>query len=570
MKTPGNNEKIESNKQFPKEYSLILNFPEKKKSFSLGVPSNWTFYRLKKFIFSEFIEEIRSPKPFLLYQANPLNNTYNDKLLSSIFKENKINFLLVLVKKVKKNKEENEDNKEKKELEKEKDPSSFYFKTKSEILASDEFSFLEEGVYKAYSKVIQSKKIKESESPLQTFPLMHYAVSQRIEAINKKDPLLSLSSFEPGRLEYYPLREYFNFNLILRLLLTFIIFNLSNHLYKFIFLLFLIGYYWYSMYILVDAFYEKKKEEIKLSEDELKEIKSVFSSVEIEKKIDLLINQKDKQINIELANQNEDDQKEENENDPNDNNEQNNIDLGANPNRFVGGQNLRFFLNQKGNNIRNQVFVNEMMGIEHLLEKKDKEKQQNEENINNVNDEQQIIRVLKIIGKCLYLLFITLIPNWTDEFERENPFPNERNAQNNNNNDDNNENNNNNSNNEMSENNNNQNIETNNIIQNENINININNANINNELENLIEHHDNDNDEKHNTEDMKNNTSSKDVNLSEDLVKEPRHKIFNKKSHFDSASKKESEFVFSDHENIDNLSNEDEPNIIDESKEAKS
>lgn len=559
MKTSGNNQQVESSKQFPEEYSLILNFPEKKKSFSLKVPSNWTVYRLKKFVFSEFIEEIRSPKPILLFQANPLYNTYNDKLLSSIFKENVVNFLLVLVKKEKK---ENEVNRDKKESEKERDLSSFYFKTKGEILASDEFSYVEEGVFKAYSKVIQSKNKNKNETPLQKFPLMHYAVNQRIEAINKKDALLSLSSFEPGRLEYYPLREYFNFNLILRLLLTFIIFNLSNHLYKFIFLLFLIGYYWYSMYILVDAFYEKKKEEIRLSEDELKEIKSVFSSVEIEKKIDLLINQKDKQINIELTNQNEENQNDEKENDPK------NIDLGANPNRFVGGQNLRMFLNQKGNNIRNQVFANEMKGIEHLLEKKDKE-QQSENNINNVNNEQQLIRIFRIIGKCLYLLFITLIPNWTDEFERENPFPNERNAQNNNNNDDNNENNNNN-NNEMNEINNNQNIENNNIIhnENENSNININNANINNEIENLIEHHDNE--DKNNTEDMKNGTSSKDVNLSEDLSKEPRHKIFNKKSHFDSGNKKETEFVFSDHENIDNLSNEDDTNIIHEAKDAES
>ncbi len=498
--------KFNKESSLPLIYSIILNFADKKKSFSLTVPSNWTFNKLKKFILSEFSEEITTPKPMFLYKAITLNSDSKDKKLSVIFEENQINYLIVVNKKEKKE-EENKNEESNKE-----DTSSFSSKTKSEILASNEFDLLEKGVFKEYNKVIESKRNNKKESPLQFFPLMNYAVSQRIEAINKKDPLFPLSSFEPGRLEYYPLRDYFNFNLILRLLLTFIIFNLNNHLYKFIFLCFLIGYYWYSIYILVDAYYEKKKDEIKLTEEELKIVKNAL--------LEPIINMKIENTNNDLFtgiinNQNKEEEKKDNPLMDNNrinninNNNQPNLDLGANPNRFVG-QNLNMFLNPNigNNNNREPVFTPEMEGIDHLLNQKKDDKAT-----------QQTVEVekskLQIIWKCIYLLFITLIPNWTDEFERDNPFPNERNNNNNENNVENNNNNN-----------------ENNPPNNNGDNINLDNANIpnNSNQENI----NNEQIQENVREDIKEAPKEKEEqpkveHLSEEMIREQRARIFAQK-----------------------------------------
>ena len=509
--------KINKESFLPLIYSIILNFADKKKSFSLTVPSNWTFNKLKKFILSEFSEEITTPKPMFLYKAITLNSDSKDKKLSMIFEENQINYLIVVNKKEKREEENNENsNKE--------DTSSFSSKTKSEILASNEFDLLEKGVFKAYNKVIESKKNNKNESPLQVFPLMNYAVSQRIEAINKKDPLFPLSSFEPGRLEYYPLRDYFNFNLILRLLLTFIIFNLNNHLYKFIFLCFLIGYYWYSIYILVDAYYEKKKDEIKLTEEELKIVKNALLEPILNMKIE---NTNNDLFNGLINNQNKEEEKKDNPIIDNNrinninNNNQPNLDLGANPNRFVG-QNLNMFLNPNiGNNNREPAFTPEMEGIDHLLNQKKDDK-----------TTQQTVEVekskLQIIWKCIYLLFITLIPNWTDEFERDNPFPNERNNNNENNV-------------ENRDNNNNDNNPPNNNI--DNINLDNEQNNINNQEP---QNNKNENIKENVKEDIKEPPKEKEEHpkveqLSDEMIREQRARIFAQKYSKDNIDYKPNE-----------------------------
>ena len=118
--------KINKESSLPLIYSIILNFADKKKSFSLTVPSNWTFNKLKKFILSEFSEEITTPKPMFLYKAITLNSDSKDKKLSVIFEENQINYLIVVNKKEKKE-EENKNEESNKE-----DTSSFSSKTKSE------------------------------------------------------------------------------------------------------------------------------------------------------------------------------------------------------------------------------------------------------------------------------------------------------------------------------------------------------------------------------------------------------------------------------------------------------
>lgn len=511
--TSDNLKKEQPKQPIPMFYSIVLNFTEKKKSFSLTVPFNWTFNKLKKFIVSEFSEEITTPRPMFLYKANTLDSKYKDKKLSELFQDNQINYVIVVNKKEKKEEDKESSNEQSSNKE---DTSSFASKTKSEILASNEFDLLEKGIFKAYNKIIETKRINKKESPLQTFPLMNYAISQRIEAINRKDPLFPLSSFEPGRLEYYPLRDYFNFNLILRLLLTFIIFNLNNHLYKFIFLCFLIGYYWYSIYILVDAYYEKKKDEIKLTEEELKIVKNALLEPILSMKME---NTNNDIFNGIINNQNKEEEKKENPiidntiNNNVNNNNQPNLDLGANPNRFVG-QNLNMFLNPNigNNNNREPAFTPEMEGIDHLLiqNKKDKAEQP------VVEGEKS---KLQIVWKCIYLLFITLIPNWTDEFERDNPFPSERNNNNNENNVENRDNNNN--------------INNDNIPPNNNHedNINLDNGDISNNINNQNEPESNTtlSKEEHKSPIKEEDDKPKIEPLNEEMIREQRARIFAQK-----------------------------------------
>ena len=191
------------------------------------------------------------------------------------------------------------------------------------------------------------------------------------------------------------------------------------------------------------------------------------------------------------------------------NNNQPNLDLGANPNRFVG-QNLNMFLNPNigNNNNREPVFTPEMEGIDHLLNQKKDDKAT-----------QQTVEVekskLQIIWKCIYLLFITLIPNWTDEFERDNPFPNERNNNNNENNVENNNNNN-----------------ENNPPNNNGDNINLDNANIpnNSNQENI----NNEQIQENVQEDIKEAPKEKEEqpkveHLSEEMIREQRARIFAQK-----------------------------------------
>ena len=554
-------------------FTVVIHFPSHK-SYSFEAPQNWTTKKLISFVKSTFNKEFNKCSPMYIYHGKSLSPT-SESLLKEYFQSDKINHVIITLKRVSQ------------EIRNDENQNNLIFKTNKDIFKSEEFIEMEKSVFDDYLKIFKNNSINN-------FPFMNPAYNHRREQIKINSTLEKLAAFEPVPLEEFPFRNYFQFNIIFKCIISFFAFGIYIKGMNFvIFLSVLIGYYWYCINNVIEEFYKKKIQAIGISEEDYKEIKNdgIMKLKELKNKKGIFI----------IENENEEDEKEDTKeegqnnlknNNTNLNREANNIKnyieedlkeekkdniiLGNNNNLnkdkennkninektpllnnlndiITGKNNLR----GQNNNINNNIYrgddnnnisnifnhrnnINNINNINNKIEKKDEKE-------NNEQVENRPESALNIIFEIISVFFISFIPSLCDEYEANNPLPaNNYNYNNNDNQENNNENNN-------------DNINDNNIINNNNNN-NIFNDNINNNINNdsnNIENNDNyrpsSTGSLNQEEDSNNNkmTSSRVVNMSDDSSRDNRmYKLIKK----DNQSTNENEYVFSENGGIDNLS----------------
>ena len=567
--------KLESDSNF-----IIVILFLNKKNFSIEVPKIWNTKKLLYFIMYIFKSEFNNSKPVFILKGEPLS-PQSETPLKDILNSSKINYLTISLKS---NNQENQNNA---------DINNLNLKTNKEVFNSDEFIEMERKAIDDYIKIFRKNSVN-------TFPLMNPAYNHRREQININSELEKLAAFEPVPLEDFPRGKYFQLKIIFKCFISFFAFGIYIKGFNFIlFLWVLIGYYWYCVNNVIDEFYNKKIQEIGISEEEYKRIKNEgineykglgqgkelfiinddnedneagskkndeqkkiedkkdnnISDNNINKTINELKNdieedlkgkEEDKKeinnINSFVLSKEDDKNKEDREKEKeNDNNINEETPLLNNINDILTGNNLRDRNNNNRINNANIFTENNRNNNINNLNNDIFGQSNNSDNRDdkNENENQDINRpesAIEIIYQIISVFFLSLIPVWCDEFEINNPISVNNNHQDDENNNENNDNNNINNDND-----------NNNIINNDN---NINN--INNDFNNEI----NDNNYRPTSveeNDSNNNkmTSSRVVNMSDDSSRDTRiYKLIKKEN----QSANENEYVFSENGGIDNLS----------------
>ena len=180
---------------------------------------------------------------------------------------------------------------------------------------------------------------------------MNPSYNHRREQIKINSTLEKLEAFEPVPLEEFPFRQYFQFNIIFKCIISFFAFGIYIKGFNFaLFLSVLIGYYWYCINNVIDEFYKRKIQAIGISEEDYKEIKNGgFHITELKNKKSIFI----------IDNENEE-------------NEQKKEDVKEEGQTNVNNNNINTNINREANNIKND--------IEEDL------KEENKDNIENKNN----------------------------------------------------------------------------------------------------------------------------------------------------------------------------------------
>jgi len=568
--------KLETNSNF----TMIIHI-QNKKSFSIEIPKIWNTKKLLSFIMYIFKSEFKNSKPVFILKGDSLS-PQSETPLKEILNPEKINHMTISLKP---NIQENQNNH---------DINNLSLKTNKEVFNSDEFMEMEKNAIDDYIKIFKKNSVN-------TFPLMNPAYNHRREQISINSELEKLAAFEPVPLEDFPRGKYFQLKIIFKCFISFFAFGIYIKGFNFIlFLWVLIGYYWYCVNNVIDEFYNKKIQEIGITEEEYKRIKNegineykglgkgkeLFiinddnednetknkeddeqKKTEGKKDSNISDNNINKKIN-ELNNDFEEDLKdiEEDKKEPNNINtfvlskEENNstedknkekendhnineaTPLLNNINDILTGNNLRGRNNN--NRINNTNIFVENNRINNINNGSFGQFHNADNDFKNENENQEANRpesAIEIIYQIISVFFLSFIPVWCDEFEANNPISVNNNHHEDENNNDNNDNNN------INNDNNNDSINNNNNINNDN---NINN--INNDFNNEI----NDNNYRPTSveeNDSNNNkmTSSRVVNMSDDSSRDTRvYKLIKKEN----QSANENEYVFSENGGIDNLS----------------
>jgi len=480
-------------------YSIILKFMPNNETVSVQIPYNWTIKKLKNFVLKTFEDNFINTKYTFIYQANILEKYYN-LTTRELFKNNKINIIIINIKK--------QPNDLKEDLSK---------MNINDLLNFQEFKDSEKITFENYCKSLPTKKISYT-----TFPIMNPVLTHKITILNNENS--KLSSFDPGSLEKFPVRDYFKFEILFRLIVTCFVMRLYTKDWKFpIFITVFIIYYWFNVKKSVEEYYKKKIDEIQMSESEIKEMEKYDPEKFL---FDLDNNNNENSYIINSSDDEEDEKKDDDElknddeinTDSNNKNNKYNINFGANPNYF---NNLDHHF-PPPNFIKNEIEMGEMEGIENLLNKKEEEEKKKKKII---LPETKFEYIRKCIIEIIYVFIISIFPNWCDQYEEENPFPQDKketneinlnNENDNNNNNNNNENigNDNNNNNERNENGNNENQKNNDEDNNKN------NENKENEIKN-DNNNSNNEDEKNGNDKEKsfdNNFNDKNENLNNETL----------------------------------------------------
>ena len=308
-------------------YNIILKFLPNVGTFSIEVPSYWSVKKLNKLIISTFEHDFKNTESIFIYKTKPLKK-YFCLTLKELFNQNKTNLIIINFK---------EDSSNLKEQ-----------LTKihsNEILTKNEFIDIENKLFNSYEKLYPKNQIS-----YKTFPIMASGLKRRIAIVNNKNKKFDYNDF--GSFEKFPFKNYFQVEIIFKLFVSYIVFNIYMKGWKFpFFISLLLVYYWYEVKNSIDEYYKSQIEKIELNENEKKEF-------EIEK---LNINNKDSHESI------------------------------------------------KSNEVIN---------------KNENNKNKISENI-DINQQNDFKNYINCFNEIIYTLIMSLFPLWCDNFEKENPLPEE-------------------------------------------------------------------------------------------------------------------------------------------------
>ena len=316
-------------------YNIILKFIPNVETFSIEVPSYWTVKKLNKFIISTFEHDFTNTESIFIFKTKPLEK-YFGLTLKELFNENKTNLIII-------NFKENSSNL-KEQITK---------IHSNEILKKSEFIDIENKIFNSYCQLYPKNEIS-----YKTFPIMASGLKKRIYIANNNNKKFDYNDF--GSFEKFPFKNYFQVEIIFKLFVSYIVFNIYMKGWKFpFFISLLLIYYWYEVKISIDEYYKSQIEKIKINENDKKEFEIDKSNT--------------KSDNYEIIDKSNEE------------------------------------INKKGN-IKN----NKSKNID----------------INQHNDYNNYINCF---NEILYILIMSLFPFWCDNFEKENPLPeenkNERNQQ---------------------------------------------------------------------------------------------------------------------------------------------
>ena len=233
-------------------FIVVIHFPNHK-TYSFEVPQVWTTKKLLSFISSTFKPEFKKSIPTFLFHGNNLS-TFGDSPLKENFQSEKVNHVIIALKNI------SQDNIN------ENDMNNLFLKTNKEVFKSEEFCKMEKEAIDDYFKIFKNNSMNN-------FPLMNPAYNNRREQISNNSTLDKLAAFEPVPLEDFPIRNYFQLNIIFKCFISFFAFGIYIKGFNFIlFLWVLIGYYWYCINNVIDDFYKKKIQEIGITEEDYQRI----------------------------------------------------------------------------------------------------------------------------------------------------------------------------------------------------------------------------------------------------------------------------------------------------------
>lgn len=275
-------------------YIIIAKFFPSQTNSSFNVPCEWNIRKFRRFIKLSFEALIHCYRFDLLFKGQRL---INDSLtLRHLFALNQINNVHVVIINNKENK--------------------LKTKTRIEMLQSKDFALVETERVNDYLRLTNQT---ESIVDYSLFPFAHPCIAQQIETMNKNNLIEQLKGFDINSIEHYPIRGYFQFWLLLKMVwIIFIFHDLIENGNQPLMLIGFVGYYWMEVITLIKEYYQKKIDECQLTNEELNEGNDANDQIDKNKDKDVNDNNEMNKNDIQRdrgKNDNEDRGKNDNDND---------------------------------------------------------------------------------------------------------------------------------------------------------------------------------------------------------------------------------------------------------------
>ena len=216
---------------------LVLRITGHSKFYSIPLIEKWTIEKLINFIEISFKQESKNSKISLIYLGQVIQN--HNITLESLFSntsKKEVCQLFVIFKKQTTQKQE--------EPKEGFNFTSLASKPKSQILESKEFELVENLSFLNYRNNISYTLQNSNPSfnqMINCLPLFHQQVKNRYSQIMEKNQ----DTFENQIIEHFPLKNYFQFGLMLKLIFLFFLFGFGMKGFNLpIFVALLVCYYW--------------------------------------------------------------------------------------------------------------------------------------------------------------------------------------------------------------------------------------------------------------------------------------------------------------------------------------
>ena len=190
---------------------IVLRLSATKNTYTVLIPTNWNVRKLRAFISYTFKDAVKDSIISLYHEGKKLPDDF--QLASIITQEGKYAQFIITAKPVEKEKSSEQ-------------------KNINEILKSKQFNKVENMIISEYG-----------DNSINKLPLMSMRMNSRMNVINEATN--NQYQFEFSAVENFPIRGYFKFELLFKLLLFFFLFGIQMKGYNIpIFISFLIIYYW--------------------------------------------------------------------------------------------------------------------------------------------------------------------------------------------------------------------------------------------------------------------------------------------------------------------------------------